>query len=595
MLPLVLLSCAWSALVLDERRPVRVEAAQVEVQEARTASFLAASLRAALPDSGFHPVGSLSLGAYGAPYLVRIPLRSPRPGRWWLSSELRTPERMRLGSTAGDLGEHGTGIPFGQRRAGTLGIAVPLDLSEVDTLWILASDPNGDCKLDMELVPDAAFPAYVQWNTLRTGFFLGCLGAISIAAFYLCAVVRQKAFAWYAALGLLGWCWIATKSGLPSALVWPDSPWWNRVAPGLLSWSSIGAFGFFVVHLLDLRRHSRALARALSTLSGIQIGLGVAMPLSVFAPRLHARLFGTVDLEWLQVLLLCLLSVAVIQRLRAGDRLALRLAGSIAPLVAALLVGTITDLRNLGFDRDFDRDLVGAAALLQGALTTVVLLGEVQARQRSASRLERDFHARLVDRTEAHERAIAYELHDDLGQRAAALQLQARGLFAEQGLSGPQRELGRRIGELVERIRILSHRLQPPSAPDSDLPKILADVCMDMEDASGVDILFRSKGKAVPSREVSRHVRRIAQESISNALRHGNPATIDVQLDLDARSLRLEVLDDGAGFDPESTRKGLGMISMRERANAIGGSLEIRSRPGSTLVRLLVPSPSARA
>jgi signal transduction histidine kinase len=79
---------------------------------------------------------------------------------------------------------------------------------------------------------------------------------------------------------------------------------------------------------------------------------------------------------------------------------------------------------------------------------------------------------------------------------------------------------------------------------------------------------------------------RIAQEALYNALRHGDPRTVSVRLEPGT----LEIRDDGAGFDPDVARDGLGLASMRERAASVGGTLSIASSAAGTVVRLEVPS-----
>jgi signal transduction histidine kinase len=86
---------------------------------------------------------------------------------------------------------------------------------------------------------------------------------------------------------------------------------------------------------------------------------------------------------------------------------------------------------------------------------------------------------------------------------------------------------------------------------------------------------------------------RVAQEALHNALRHGAPSTVEVRLGVSDGTVRLEVYDDGRGFDPAvSSGAGarLGLASMRDRARAAGGRLEVRSAPGGgTTVRLVLP------
>jgi two-component system sensor histidine kinase UhpB len=92
--------------------------------------------------------------------------------------------------------------------------------------------------------------------------------------------------------------------------------------------------------------------------------------------------------------------------------------------------------------------------------------------------------------------------------------------------------------------------------------------------------------------EVALCVYRIAQEALHNAIRHAKAGTIEIAVEHGAQALKLTVRDDGVGFEKvgDEAHGGLGLSSMRERARLVGGSLQIRSRPGrGTSVNLTVP------
>jgi signal transduction histidine kinase len=85
---------------------------------------------------------------------------------------------------------------------------------------------------------------------------------------------------------------------------------------------------------------------------------------------------------------------------------------------------------------------------------------------------------------------------------------------------------------------------------------------------------------------------RIVQEAVANAIRHASAKSISIGLHaVRGRRLQIEIVDDGAGFDPQRTSgRGLGLVGMRERAAAIGGTLTLESRPGfGTRIRLSLP------
>jgi two-component system sensor histidine kinase UhpB len=83
---------------------------------------------------------------------------------------------------------------------------------------------------------------------------------------------------------------------------------------------------------------------------------------------------------------------------------------------------------------------------------------------------------------------------------------------------------------------------------------------------------------------------RVAQEALHNALQHSGAAAVRVRLARSGRRVVLEVGDDGHGFTPRAPSGGVGLVSMRERAAAAGGTLAIKSGDGGTLVRMTVPA-----
>ena len=90
--------------------------------------------------------------------------------------------------------------------------------------------------------------------------------------------------------------------------------------------------------------------------------------------------------------------------------------------------------------------------------------------------------------------------------------------------------------------------------------------------------------------EVSVELLRVLQEALTNARRHSGAGTVEVRLQMQDEAVLAEVIDDGRGFDPASIRAGVGLSAMRERVEALGGEIEVRSPPGEgTKVTVRVP------
>jgi two-component system sensor histidine kinase UhpB len=92
------------------------------------------------------------------------------------------------------------------------------------------------------------------------------------------------------------------------------------------------------------------------------------------------------------------------------------------------------------------------------------------------------------------------------------------------------------------------------------------------------------------SNELAISAYRIVQEALSNIMKHAHAGFARVSLALSADALHIEVVDDGEGFDPALALDGIGIIGMRERVFAVGGSIHVQSRPGEgTLVAITLP------
>ncbi|GLH98378.1 GAF domain-containing sensor histidine kinase [Phytohabitans aurantiacus] len=194
---------------------------------------------------------------------------------------------------------------------------------------------------------------------------------------------------------------------------------------------------------------------------------------------------------------------------------------------------------------------------------------------------------------------IARELHDAVTQKLFSLRLTAEAAATvverDPARGAAQLATVRQLAaEAVEELHAVLIGLRPVDLAGDGLDAALRKQADLLDRVHKATVTFT--GTPVPRLTAAREetVYRIAQEALHNALRHGEPTTVSV--DLAARDGRvvLTVADDGRGFDPgaraQAARR-LGLASMRERASAAGGSLRVRSAPGSgTTVRLEVPA-----
>jgi signal transduction histidine kinase len=231
-----------------------------------------------------------------------------------------------------------------------------------------------------------------------------------------------------------------------------------------------------------------------------------------------------------------------------------------------------------------------------------------QARRNEQRRLE-EIRAELLHRTvkaqENERKRIARELHDETGQTLTALGMGLRGL-SESVSTHPQRAVvqAQQLETLalsgITELQRLVTGLHPPQLDDLGLLAALRWYAGDVSQRSDIPINIHGQG---PRPHLTSDFRavifRIAQEAITNVVRHANASHIDVDLVYTPAEIYLRIEDDGQGFDVEKIlRDGAdsatcwGLLGMQERALLVGGTCSILSMPGKgTLVEVRVPLP----
>ena len=203
---------------------------------------------------------------------------------------------------------------------------------------------------------------------------------------------------------------------------------------------------------------------------------------------------------------------------------------------------------------------------------------------------------RLLERSgaaiEAERNRIARDLHDGpiQGVAGASLSLEAVKLMMESGDTARALETVKHIcdelGEEAVALRRIMSDLRPPLLEQRGLIPAVRELCekWQRETEVTVEVLADAHG-AVPN-DVETLAYRVVQEALSNVKKHAAASHVSVRIEAAAGSLRVEIKDNGAGFDPEDARQFLrsgkvGLASMRERAELAGGTLTVKSGPGA--------------
>lgn len=230
---------------------------------------------------------------------------------------------------------------------------------------------------------------------------------------------------------------------------------------------------------------------------------------------------------------------------------------------------------------------VGAVAVFGVAFISAGALALNLSEHRSAEAKLRALAREVVQSQEDERARLARELHDGVSQALVATKLLIESAQSEPASAGRLQSLAlRRLNSTLSEVRHLSHALRPALLDTLGLPAALQHLAGEFDAAGGTHFKAVVVGEEAELPEaVKTALFRIAQEALSNAARYAQATVVTLTLRFDpAGGLTLEVHDDGRGFDAEAAQavadRGLGLRSMRERADALGARLSLMTAPG---------------
>lgn len=249
---------------------------------------------------------------------------------------------------------------------------------------------------------------------------------------------------------------------------------------------------------------------------------------------------------------------------------------------------------------------------LKGAQGVVISHMDISERVRMARALEQhllllgeqrreleSLTGKLIQAQEQERKRIARELHDDFNQRLAALSVELETLERSPIVTAEPvvRQLAsirEQVGRLSDDLHGLAYRLHPSLLEHVGLEVAMRDHIAEFRKRTRLPVAFLAR--AVPETiavDVATNLFRLMQESLQNAAKHAQATEITVRLAGSPKGIGLSVCDNGRGFDLESKQarvKGLGLVSMQERARVLNGFLRIYSVPqGGTKVCVWIP------
>ena len=240
-----------------------------------------------------------------------------------------------------------------------------------------------------------------------------------------------------------------------------------------------------------------------------------------------------------------------------------------------------------------EKRLFEARIVRVNAERLLTIVRDITDARRASTRIH-DLAQQLITSQETERRRIARELHDDISQRIALLNIEVDTLAmtaTATSLRARLQTLSAHLGDVARAVYDLSHELHPVKLQTLNLGEAIQSLCEEARQRS-LHVAFVQQG-LLPLQvdpQLSLTLYRIVQEALQNVVRHGQTHEAQVTLSFHGDHLALDIVDAGAGFDPNRRSPGLGLISIEERVALLKGDLAIDAAPGQgTRIRLRVP------
>ncbi|HEU5403049.1 MAG TPA: sensor histidine kinase, partial [Terriglobales bacterium] len=203
---------------------------------------------------------------------------------------------------------------------------------------------------------------------------------------------------------------------------------------------------------------------------------------------------------------------------------------------------------------------------------------------------------KLIGTQESTLQYLSRELHDEFGQILTAIGSLLTRVEKKMGTEDSPwqkdlREVRGIVQSTLESVRSLSQSLHPVMLDEAGVDNAIEWYVSTVERQNGIAIHYEKLGQSQPVRNEARiHIYRILQEALNNVVRHSKSKEGWVRLHYDPEGLLLEVEDRGTGIQPNGSRRGIGLVAMRERAELLGGTIQwLAGTSGGTVVRLQIP------
>ena len=220
--------------------------------------------------------------------------------------------------------------------------------------------------------------------------------------------------------------------------------------------------------------------------------------------------------------------------------------------------------------------------------TFTVIVRDITDRLRTERQLQ-SLTTELMTAQEEERRRIARELHDDVNQRLALLAIDMTNMLSGPSTLPPQaketvQSLNQRLVRISDDVRRMAYQFHPSILDDLGLTAALKHMADEWSEKTGIKTVIVQEEMADPlPRDIASCLYRVAQESLSNIMKHARATRVELELTCGDQEITLSIYDTGVGFDLKDIRArhpGLGLVNMRERVRSVRGRLDIQSELG---------------
>jgi signal transduction histidine kinase len=209
---------------------------------------------------------------------------------------------------------------------------------------------------------------------------------------------------------------------------------------------------------------------------------------------------------------------------------------------------------------------------------------EIQEAQAIAQKAIEMSYRNIITAQEEERRRISRELHDEAGQAMVGIRMSLENLNTNLS-SDPELINGIEkamywTDNAMQKIRSMAYSLRPPVLDLLGINLAIKQLCIDFSEQTGLIISYSGTETPVLSDELAISIYRIVQEALTNIVKHARAKHAWVTLSYTRVIIKLNILDDGQGFDPETIQTGMGLDGMQERSHLLGGKMQIESSRG---------------